>query len=68
MQYIVPYLSSEAVKEGCCTSIWRQPISLIVSAIRHETGGWRWVAFSIGLQLGLSLSLAIVVFQIARLA
>ncbi len=39
-----------------------------MSAIRHETGGWRWVAFSIGLQLILSFSLAIVVFQIARLA
>jgi len=44
------------------------PCVATVSAIRHETGGWRWVAFSIGLQLILSLSLAIVVFQIARLA
>jgi ferrous iron transport protein B len=44
------------------------PCVATVSAIRQETGGWRWVAFSIGLQLTLSLSLAIVVFQIARLA
>jgi len=44
------------------------PCVATVSAIRHETGGWRWVAFSIGLQLILSFSLAIVVFQIARLA
>ncbi|MCX5995682.1 MAG: ferrous iron transport protein B [Chloroflexi bacterium] len=44
------------------------PCVATVSAIRQETGGWRWVAFSIGLQLVLSLSLAIVVFQIARLA
>jgi ferrous iron transport protein B len=44
------------------------PCVATVSAIRQETGGWRWVAFSIGLQLILSLSLAIVVFQIARLA
>lgn len=44
------------------------PCIATVSAIRHEAGGWRWVAFSIGLQLALSLSLAIVVFQIARLA
>jgi ferrous iron transport protein B len=39
-----------------------------VSAIRQETGSWRWVAFSIGMQVMLSFSLAIVVFQIARLA
>jgi ferrous iron transport protein B len=44
------------------------PCVATVSAIRQETGGWRWAAFSIGLQLALSLSLAIVVFQIARLA
>jgi len=44
------------------------PCVATVSAIRQETGGWRWVAFSIGLQLLLSVSLAIVVFQIARLA
>jgi ferrous iron transport protein B len=44
------------------------PCVATVSAIRHETGGWRWVAFSIGLQLILSFSLAIVIFQIARLA
>jgi len=44
------------------------PCVATVSAIRHETGGWRWVAFSVGLQLALSLSLAIIVFQIARLA
>jgi len=43
------------------------PCVATVSAIRHETGGWRWVAFSIGLQLVLSVSFAIVVFQIARL-
>ena len=44
------------------------PCVATVSAIRQETGGWRWVAFSIGLQLLLSVSLAIVVFQIARAA
>jgi len=44
------------------------PCVATVSAIHQETGGWRWVAFSIGLQLILSLSLAIAVFQIARLA
>ena len=44
------------------------PCVATMSAIRQETGGWRWVAFSIGLQLVLSFSLAIVVFQIARLA
>ena len=44
------------------------PCVATISAIRHETGGWRWVAFSIGLQLILSLALAIVIFQIAKLA
>jgi len=43
------------------------PCVATVSAIRHETGGWRWVAFSIGLQLVLSVSFAIIVFQIAGL-
>jgi len=43
------------------------PCVATMSAIRQETGGWRWVAFSLGLQLVLSFSLAIAVFQIARL-
>ncbi|MCX5998824.1 MAG: ferrous iron transport protein B [Chloroflexi bacterium] len=44
------------------------PCVATVSAIRHETGGWRWVAFSVGLQLVLSFALAIAVFQIAKAA
>jgi len=43
------------------------PCVATLSAIRQETGGWRWVAFSLSLQLVLSFSLAIAVFQIARL-
>jgi len=43
------------------------PCVATVSAIRHETGGWRWAAFSVGFQLILSFALAIVIFQIARL-
>jgi ferrous iron transport protein B len=43
------------------------PCVATASAIHQETGGWRWVAFSISLQLVLSFSIAITVFQIARL-
>ena len=43
------------------------PCVATASAIRQEMGGWRWVAFSLGLQLTLSFSLAIAVFQIASL-
>ncbi len=43
------------------------PCAATAMCIRQETGGWRWMAFSIGLQLALSLSLAIVVYQVARL-
>ncbi len=44
------------------------PCAATVACIKHETGGWRWVAFSVGLQLVVSFSLAIAVYQIARLA
>jgi ferrous iron transport protein B len=43
------------------------PCVATVAAIRQETGGWRWPAISMGLQLMLSFLLAIAVFQIARL-
>ena len=43
------------------------PCAATAACIRQETGSWRWMAFSIGLQLVLSLSLAIVVFQVAKL-
>jgi ferrous iron transport protein B len=43
------------------------PCAATVACIRQETGSWRWMAFSIGLQLVLSLGLAIVVFQVAKL-
>ena len=43
------------------------PCVATAACIRHETGSWRWMATSIGLQLVLSLSLAILVFQIGRL-
>ena len=44
------------------------PCVASVACIRHETGSWRWMAFSIGMQLVVSLSLGIVVYQIAKLA
>jgi ferrous iron transport protein B len=43
------------------------PCVATVAAIRQETGSWRWPAFSIVLQLVLSFSMAILVFQVARL-
>ncbi|MBN2099952.1 MAG: ferrous iron transport protein B [Dehalococcoidia bacterium] len=43
------------------------PCAATVACIRQETGSWRWMAFSLGLQLVLSLGLAIVVFQVAKL-
>jgi len=43
------------------------PCAATAACIRQETGSWRWMAFSIGLQLVLSLGLAIVVFQVAKL-
>jgi len=43
------------------------PCVATAACIHRETGGWRWMAFSIGLQLVLSFSLAIVVFQVAKL-
>lgn len=44
------------------------PCVATAACIRQETGSWRWTAFSIGLQLVLSFSLATVVYQIAKLA
>jgi len=43
------------------------PCVATVAAIRQETGSWRWPVVSMGMQLVLSLSLAIVVFQVAKL-
>lgn len=44
------------------------PCVATAACIRQETGSWRWMAFSLTLQLVLSFSAAIVVYQIARLA
>jgi ferrous iron transport protein B len=43
------------------------PCVATVAVLYQETGSWRWTAFSIGFQLVLSFSIAIVVFQAARL-
>jgi ferrous iron transport protein B len=43
------------------------PCVATVAVIRQETGSWRWTAFSVGFQLVLSFSMAILVFQVARL-
>ncbi len=44
------------------------PCAATAACIRQETGSWRWMAFSIGLQLVLSLTIATTIYQIARLA
>lgn len=44
------------------------PCAATVACIKQETGGWRWMALSIGIQLVLSFSLAIAIYQIAKLA
>jgi ferrous iron transport protein B len=44
------------------------PCAATVAVIRQETRSWRWTAFCVGFQLGLSFSMAILVFQVARLA
>jgi ferrous iron transport protein B len=38
-----------------------------VAAIRQETKSWKWTAASVGMQLALSLGLAVAVFQVGRL-
>ena len=43
------------------------PCVATMAVIHQETRSWKWVAFSIGFQLLISLSLAILVFQIAKL-
>jgi len=37
-----------------------------VAAIRQETGSWKWTATSVGMQLVLSLGLAVTVYQVGR--
>jgi len=43
------------------------PCVATLSAIRQETGGWRWPAFTLVFQLVLSFSMAILVFQASML-
>jgi len=43
------------------------PCAATVAVVHQETKSWRWTAFSMGFQLVLSFSIAILVFQIARL-
>jgi ferrous iron transport protein B len=43
------------------------PCIATVAAIRHETGSWRWPIITVVFQLILAFSMAILVFQIARL-
>jgi ferrous iron transport protein B len=44
------------------------PCAATVAVVHRETRSWRWTAFSVGFQLLLSFSMAILVFQVARLA
>ncbi|MCX6006277.1 MAG: ferrous iron transport protein B [Chloroflexi bacterium] len=43
------------------------PCVATISAIKQETGSWRWPAFTVIFQLVLSFTMAILVFQVARL-
>jgi ferrous iron transport protein B len=43
------------------------PCVATVSAIRHETGSWRWTIVSVGLSLLISLGMGILIYQTARL-
>lgn len=43
------------------------PCAATVAAMKQETGSWRWPLFSIGMQLVISFSMAILVYQLARL-
>ncbi len=42
------------------------PCAATVAAIRHETGTWKWPAFSVGILLVISLGVAVIVYQLAR--
>ena len=44
------------------------PCAATVAVVHQETRSWRWTAFCVGFQLVLSFSIAILVFQVARLA
>lgn len=43
------------------------PCVATVGAIKQETGGWRWPAFSVAMQLVISFVMAIATYQVARL-
>jgi ferrous iron transport protein B len=42
------------------------PCAATVAAMKQETGGWKWPAFSIGLLLVISFGAAAIVYQLAR--
>jgi len=43
------------------------PCVATVAVIRQETGGWKWTALSVALQLALSLAAGVAVYQVGRL-
>jgi len=43
------------------------PCVATVAVIRQETGGWKWTALSVALQLALSLAVGTAVYQVGRL-
>ncbi|MFZ5918052.1 MAG: ferrous iron transport protein B [Chloroflexota bacterium] len=44
------------------------PCAATVAAIKQETASWRWTAFSVGFLFVISFAVAIVVYQVCRLA
>jgi ferrous iron transport protein B len=43
------------------------PCLATLTVLRQETGSWRWVLSSIGMQLGASLTFATLIYQVGRL-
>jgi ferrous iron transport protein B len=43
------------------------PCLATVATIKQETGSWRWTWASIGMMLGLSFGVGVVVYQIVRM-
>lgn len=42
------------------------PCAATAAVIRQETGAWKWMAFSVGLLLAISLTAGMAVYQVAR--
>ncbi|MDM7998429.1 MAG: ferrous iron transport protein B [Dehalococcoidia bacterium] len=66
-QYLREMLTPAAGLAFLVAQVLFIPCVATVACIRQETGSWRWMAASIGLQLVLSFCLAILVYQVGKL-